>query len=841
MLNPVLDSGIRPEQPIERPSGFAALAGLGGIFVNAIGSRPEPRQLTQSERDNLALQPFAQRIGDLANAVPSGNRGGIVNQVRAEYTQFVRQNPALAPEAKGIMESVLGITTTPMEASPVDAFISGLNSWMETPEGRTAYMASVVTDASGQVDAEQTALNLNVAFQRDQSEQAQLTRTKRQMEQAQSDVNLWKAQSESALADYLPAWQQDSQKFVDNVVKMAAAGDSRVDSWDEAMTFLREQERVTRDSYRARALAAGIHPEVFEAQIGQAIAPIQNLIATMESYAKDQDTFLSAMKNGAERGSIEALIEVMGPIAGLPAFREEAGRLLASNKFFTQAEWTNVVEYFKTVQGSGAVMQTLDMFPGLQSTVQESATAEQISNPEFVAELRAKGQDSVIETVRGAGTALSSMPIENLGTTQGQEAILGHIGMVVNGADALDHPLSADELRKVFTPQSIRIISSVAASSAQGGQDVKNSVTSLLSTQMRRNQAELDSIAAGMPELQLTRLSNGQLQIDFDFSTEDGQRFEEYLSTLGINPQNQPEVIRAMSNFSRSWGKKIADASDNVAAYNYLTQTSTRMVPELQQVMQPTAAALQPGMQPMLRILDRTEGGGNYDTLFGHSQREGGVFAGTKITEMTLGELRQFANVSGAYGQWVKGQIGRVATPMGRYQFVGTTLFSLADKLGIPDTAVFTPALQDAIFVYHARSTLSRKSTVAAKRSAMRAEWEGFKYVSDAELDAAIASFETGEPLDFSEVLTTSRASGPMTQALPAAEPFEVPEVPDTQATVASTSVTAPAADQSLGTTRDLDLTEEQRVLAQYLTTVLKGQLTAEGQRILENLGIGPQ
>jgi len=70
-----------------------------------------------------------------------------------------------------------------------------------------------------------------------------------------------------------------------------------------------------------------------------------------------------------------------------------------------------------------------------------------------------------------------------------------------------------------------------------------------------------------------------------------------------------------------------------------------------------------------LGVMDKHEGGGSYDTLFGHSQDKFGV----KPSEMTLGQLYAFSDPSGEYGQWVKGQVGRVATPMGRYQFVGTT------------------------------------------------------------------------------------------------------------------------------------------------------------------------
>lgn len=145
----------------------------------------------------------------------------------------------------------------------------------------------------------------------------------------------------------------------------------------------------------------------------------------------------------------------------------------------------------------------------------------------------------------------------------------------------------------------------------------------------------------------------------------------------------------------------------------------------------------------LLSLIDKTEGGGSYDTLFGHSQRDG-PFAGTKVSQMTLGDLSKFSDPSGEYGQWVKGKVGRVATPLGRYQFVGTTLRNTAKEMGLPDDTVFNRGTQDAMFKHHAKKTLARAKTPEAKRSLMRGQWEGFKNVSDSELDSAIARFENG-------------------------------------------------------------------------------------------------
>lgn len=91
------------------------------------------------------------------------------------------------------------------------------------------------------------------------------------------------------------------------------------------------------------------------------------------------------------------------------------------------------------------------------------------------------------------------------------------------------------------------------------------------------------------------------------------------------------------------------------------------------------------------------ESGGDYNALFGYANRPGGQFAGTNLTDMTVDQALQFSSPSGPYGQSVKGQIGRVATPMGAFQVVGSTLRAAKAGLGLTGSEKMTQPLQDAI------------------------------------------------------------------------------------------------------------------------------------------------
>lgn len=101
------------------------------------------------------------------------------------------------------------------------------------------------------------------------------------------------------------------------------------------------------------------------------------------------------------------------------------------------------------------------------------------------------------------------------------------------------------------------------------------------------------------------------------------------------------------------------------------------------------------------------ESGGDYEALFGYSNRSGGPFSDIKLTDMTVDQALAFSAPNGKYGQWVKGQIGRVATPMGAYQIVGTTLRAAKKGLRLTGNELMTPELQERLgqWIYRRQGT----------------------------------------------------------------------------------------------------------------------------------------
>lgn len=161
--------------------------------------------------------------------------------------------------------------------------------------------------------------------------------------------------------------------------------------------------------------------------------------------------------------------------------------------------------------------------------------------------------------------------------------------------------------------------------------------------------------------------------------------------------------------------------------------------------LQPTSTTQQ--------TLQRVEAEG-YDTLFGNYETGNTPFRGTKVSTMTLGQLYDFSQPSGQYGQYVKPRLpenteaykkGQTSTPMGKYQIVGTTLRNVADQMGLPEDTVFNKETQDSMFLFLARDAIKRGKTTSQQRQNLRKVWEGFKYVDNATLDKMILEVGDGK------------------------------------------------------------------------------------------------
>ena len=214
-----------------------------------------------------------------------------------------------------------------------------------------------------------------------------------------------------------------------------------------------------------------------------------------------------------------------------------------------------------------------------------------------------------------------------------------------------------------------------------------------------------------------------------------------------LDPRLQMEVLQQLTTYAAA----MPASSGNQALFDGLNSslgTGTRPGPLPTTYEGGTGGNRAPSMlsNALTDLVDRSEGGGAYNTLYGNAQRGNSPVAGTDVSQMTLGDLYQFSSRDGAYGRHQVEKLGYLATPMGRHQIVGQTLRATAQEMGLPENTVFTPEVQDAMFDHIASRAISGPQTMEGKMKALRGQWEGFKNVSNTELSAAITAYEGGEP-----------------------------------------------------------------------------------------------
>ena len=159
-------------------------------------------------------------------------------------------------------------------------------------------------------------------------------------------------------------------------------------------------------------------------------------------------------------------------------------------------------------------------------------------------------------------------------------------------------------------------------------------------------------------------------------------------------------------------------------------------------------------------------GSGGYNSLL--NQAQDGPFKGTDLTAMTMDEVINFSKSGSPYFNYGKNNVpkgtqayreGLSSTPMGFYQFVGTTLRDIQkrgfDELGISGATLFDKETQDKLFAWYAKDRMDSAvsqygDSASVKRGALRSTWEGFRKngngtgVSDEQLDSVIKEVETG-------------------------------------------------------------------------------------------------
>ena len=138
----------------------------------------------------------------------------------------------------------------------------------------------------------------------------------------------------------------------------------------------------------------------------------------------------------------------------------------------------------------------------------------------------------------------------------------------------------------------------------------------------------------------------------------------------------------------------------------------------------------------------------NYKTLFDNAEEKKTPFKDVDITTMPMKDIFNLVELNGKFHKFNLSK-GEDTTAIGKYQMVGNTLRDLKNRnvlkeLGIDDDTIFNENTQDKIAVHLAERRVRQKFSMTEARKEMRNEWEGFKKLSDKELNAIINEVRGG-------------------------------------------------------------------------------------------------
>lgn len=134
----------------------------------------------------------------------------------------------------------------------------------------------------------------------------------------------------------------------------------------------------------------------------------------------------------------------------------------------------------------------------------------------------------------------------------------------------------------------------------------------------------------------------------------------------------------------------------------------------------------------------------NPNELWGDAEKQD-AFKNIKVSEMTLQEVMDFTEHGGAYSNYVKSTNivnGKptASTPVGKYQFVGTTLKDLVKDLRLDPNLKFDEKMQNYLAVTYAKKrfhsecppdkTMTEEDIMLCKSEALTRVWPGFSKIS---------------------------------------------------------------------------------------------------------------
>ena len=189
-----------------------------------------------------------------------------------------------------------------------------------------------------------------------------------------------------------------------------------------------------------------------------------------------------------------------------------------------------------------------------------------------------------------------------------------------------------------------------------------------------------------------------------------GETFKEALRGMGINIVDQ-EMEDKKQGPEASKEKKTLEAPTLNQGDKERRQVSREFFP----------------LRDAIAIGEGTKDAAGYDRMLAGAEKQFGI----KLTDMTIDEVIGVTQ-SPEYREFTRGVVGRVATPVGKYQIVGATLKTLKEELRLDGSEPFNEETQDKMFLAllnrrGLKEFRAQKISIDEFMGRLSEEWHGLK------------------------------------------------------------------------------------------------------------------
>lgn len=689
-LSPQVQFQIRPESPVDMPGGnegYASVLGTAGRVIGNVLDASATRTTGSGQDDNALYQGVVNGLKEVQALRDQGREQEALQMERRIEINFNRLGGDSGDSR--YQELVSSYTGRPAENFGFSQEEVIVNDIMETSEFQAAYTATYGTHPPDKNKdmTEEERLQLAMSSLARQNASATIL----------GNANFeWNAGKEQMVMDFI----SDFENNILGALNIAAEQDGVV-TLEE-----RQQAVAALNAFRTQLYSlrpVGIDNEQWNPvedrlnAIGKTLEYLEGLEGADNLDARATSRLIQTIQSLPDMKDVDKNIWTR-VIAGDPDLFREVGIMTGEEEF----------DLLSALRRQEDITETERMDPNSLPDIQD----EDVGDPQA----QFRRATVVLENANQAGNT-----IMNSEQTRKNWSDAVSVGLAYANALGTEGKwLTADQYEKMFGPAFQQNLNKMKKADPELYTVLHNKAQGVLTRTASVINRQLISLTEGSPwefnpntgEFRVSR--EGFVETLPEGAVRDGvmsavDRFYDGDLVAAIEDNGARIDDRLVRTTFQQASFGLADISDNMEAMGNALSTLTHIQNQLVKNTADTVRIsenqeIPESFAPIKAGIFATEsGGGDYDALFGFSQRAGGRFEGVKITEMTVDEAIEFSNPRGEYGNWVRQRLGelgqdpRVATPMGAYQIVGSTLKMLKKDMGLTGDEIMTPELQDRL------------------------------------------------------------------------------------------------------------------------------------------------